>query len=55
MLFGGHFSYFSFKPYVVTHHLNRLDETVQLRGHNICFYAELNKIIPNYLQVLSLI
>ena len=25
------------KTYVVTPHLNRLDETVQMRGHNICF------------------
>ena len=42
------FSYFLLKPYVVTPHLNRLIETVQMRGHNICFYAELIKIIPNY-------
>ena len=38
------FSYFSFKLYVMTPHLNRLDETVQMRDHNICFYAELTKI-----------
>ena len=31
------FSYCSSKPYVVTPHLNRLNETVQVRGHNICF------------------
>ena len=31
------FSYLSLKPYVVTAHLNRLDETVQMRGHNIGF------------------
>ena len=49
------FSYFSPKPYVVTPHLNRLDKTVQMRGHNICFYAELTKIIPNYHQILPLI
>ena len=49
------FSYFSFKLYVVTLHLNRLDETVQMMGHNICFYAELTKIIPNYYQILPLI
>ena len=24
-------------------------------GHNICFYAELTKIIPNYHQILLLI
>ena len=33
----------------MTPHLNRLDETVQMRGHNICFHAELTKIITNYL------
>ena len=48
------FSYFSSKPYVVTPHLNGLDETVQMRGHNICFYAELTKIIPSYHQILPL-
>ena len=32
----------------MTPHLNCLDETVQMRGHNISFYAELTKIIPNY-------
>ena len=40
------FSYFSSKPYAVTPHLNRLNETVQLRGHNLCFYAELKKNYP---------
>ena len=25
-------------------HLNRLNETVQMRGHNICFYAYLKKL-----------
>ena len=33
---------------VVTPHLNRLIETVQMRGHNICFYAVLTKIFPHY-------
>ena len=46
------FSYFSLKPYVVTPHLNRL-ETVQIRGHNTCFYAELTKFITNYHQIIS--
>ena len=36
-------------------HLNHLDETVQMRGHNVCFYAELTKIIPNYHQIRHLI
>ena len=26
-----------------------------MRGHNICFYAELTKIIPNYHLILPLI
>ena len=26
-----------------------------MRGHNICFLAELTKIIPNYQQILVLI
>ena len=34
------FSYFSSKPYDVTPHLNRLNKTVQIKGHNICFYAK---------------
>ena len=29
------FCLFCFEPYVVTPHLNHLDETVQMRGHNI--------------------
>ena len=49
------FFYSSLKPYVVTPHLNRLIKTVQMRCHNICFYAELSKLIPNYQQILSLI
>ena len=39
----------------MTPHLNRLVETVQMRGHNICFSAELTEIIPNYPQILPLI
>ena len=35
MIIEGYFSYFSLKLYVVTPHLNRLVETVQMRGHNI--------------------
>ena len=33
MIIRGDFPYFSLKLYVVTPHLNRLDETVQMRGH----------------------
>ena len=47
-IFDDNFLYLSLKPYVVTPHLNRLVETVQMRGHNVYFYAELTKIIPNY-------
>ena len=36
-VFDDNFSYSSWKPYVETPHLNRLVETVQMRGHNICF------------------
>ena len=39
------YSYFSMKTYVVTHHLNRLDETVQMMGHNIHFKGVIWKII----------
>ena len=39
----------------MTPHLNSLVETVQSRGHNIRFYAELTNIIPNYHQILPLI
>ena len=55
MIIEGYFSYFSLKPYVVTPHLNRLIETVQMRGHNIWLCAELTKIVSNYHQILSLI
>ena len=39
----------------MTHHLNRLFETVQLRGNNICFYAELTKIIKLIITKYSLL
>ena len=55
MIIEDNFSCFSVKPYVVTPHLNRHVQTVQRRGHNICFYAELTKIIHYYRQILSLI
>ena len=31
------FFFLLFRTYVVTHHLNRLIETVLMRGHKICF------------------
>ena len=54
-VFDDKFFYFSSKPYVVTPHLNRLVKLVPMRGHNICFYTELTKIIPYYYQILCLI
>ena len=48
-LIDDNFSYFLSKPYVVTPHLNCVIEMVQVRGYNICLYAELTK------QKLSLI
>ena len=33
----------------MTPHLNGLIETVQMRDHNISFYADLTKIIPKVL------
>ena len=41
-VFDDNLSYFSSKLYVVTTYLIRL-----IDGHNICFYAELTKIIHN--------
>ena len=41
----------SHQTYDVTPHLNRLDETVQMRGHNICFkqiYQNLSLIITKW-------
>ena len=34
MIIRDNFYKFCVKPYVVTPHLNRLDETVQMRGNN---------------------
>ena len=45
----------SSKPYVIIPHLNLFIKTVQMRGHNICFYAELTKNIPNYHQIFPFI
>ena len=44
--FDDNISYFSWKPYVVAPHLNRLVETVQMRGHNISFLFRINKNYP---------
>ena len=45
----------SYQNHVVTSHLNRLVQAVQVRGHNIGFYEELTKIIPIYHQILPFI
>ena len=37
MIIWDNFFQFYIKTYVVTPHLKRLDETVQMRGHNIWF------------------
>ena len=44
MIIENNFPYISLKPYVVTPHLNRLDETVQIRGHSM-FLCRINKKI----------
>ena len=41
--------------YIMTPHLSRLVKTVQMRDHNLCFYAELPKSIPYYHEILPLI
>ena len=42
------------KTYVVTPHLNRLDKTVPITGHKICFNGEISLIIPK-LSLLPLL
>ena len=37
VIISDNFCKFCIKTFVVTPHLNRLDETVQMRGHNIWF------------------
>ena len=40
------FCQFCTKTYVVTPHMNCLDETVQMRGHNMSFQQGIRIIIP---------
>ena len=42
------------KTYVVTPHKNRLEETVLMMGHNLCFFGEICPIIPE-LSLLPLL
>ena len=46
MYFKDNCSYFSMKTYVLTPHLNWLDEMVLIMDHNICFKGVIWKIIP---------
>ena len=48
MIIKDNFCYFCIKTYIVTPHLNRLVETVQMRGHNIPFRWEITKIFIKY-------
>ena len=43
------------KTYVVTPHSNRLDETVLIMGHKICFHEEIWLIISKLSLLLLLI
>ena len=49
------FCQFCTKTYVVTPHLKHLDETVQMRGHNMWFQRETRKIIPQLSSITPLI
>ena len=51
MIIEGQFSYLTLKLYVVAPHLNRLIETVQMRGHDIWFQQEIRQIIPELHQI----
>ena len=57
MIIEDNFYYLSLKPYVVSCDPSsepfRSDGSEE--GHNICFYAELTKIIHYYRQILPLI
>ena len=48
MIIGDNFCSFCIKTYIVSPHLNHLDETVQMRGHNILIRREIRKIIIKY-------
>ena len=45
MITGDNFCTFCINIYIVTPHLNPLNETVQMRGHNILFQREIRKKI----------
>ena len=43
------------KTYVVTPHWNRLDGTLLMKGHKICFNGEIGPVIPNLSRLPLLI
>ena len=47
------FSSFSMKTYVVTSHYNRLDETVLMMSHKICFNGKISQL--TIITILSLL
>ena len=47
MIIRDNFCQFCTKTYVVTSHLNSLEETVQMRGHSIWFKEKKRKNIPS--------
>ena len=47
------FSSFSMKTYVVTPHYNRLDETVLMMSHKICFNGKISQL--TIIPILSLL
>ena len=48
MIIRDNFYYFCIKNICCDSHLNRLDETVQMSGHNIWFLMRNKKIIIKY-------
>ena len=46
MIILENFSYFSIKTYVVGTHMKHFIEAILMSTHNICFYGELEEIIP---------
>ena len=43
---GDNISYFFIKIYIVGTHQKRLSKVLLMSTHNICFYGEMEKIIP---------
>ena len=54
MIIQGKYFLFPTETICCAPQLSRLVEKIQMRAHNICFYAELTKIIPNYHQICLL-